>query len=340
MNKKAQQLYTIGALAIALILWIMYDIDLFILILMTLGLLGLIPKLKNFKNNSSADMDTTTTMESIKSGTRKTVLYGLGILVVVIFVMRMVVVIGAGEIGVQVFWGKVAPEPLYSGIHIINPLAHVITFDARTRQYYMGIAADNASQNDVDDPIRVLTAEGLSIDLDISTLYRVQPERITEIYKNVGVGYEELIIRPEIRSIIRDTIAHYSAKDIYSEKRQEIVTTITDSLHKKLEARGILLEDVLLRNVTLPPDLVLAIQEKLRTEQESQKYDFVLEKEVKEAERKRIEAEGQRAYQRIISESLSKEFLYYQYINQLKDRQGTIYVPTNPATGLPQFNGI
>lgn len=96
----------------------------------------------------------------------------------------------------------------------------------------------------------------------------------------------------------------------------------------------------MVRNINLPPSVKAAIESKINAEQESQKYDFLLAKEKKEAERKRIEAEGQRDSQRIINESLTDKFLYYQYINQLKDRQGTIYVPTNPANGLPQFNNI
>ncbi|MFZ2969617.1 MAG: prohibitin family protein, partial [Minisyncoccia bacterium] len=97
---------------------------------------------------------------------------------------------------------------------------------------------------------------------------------------------------------------------------------------------------ILLRNVILPAKLDQSIQEKLQAEQESQRYDFVLEKEKKEAERKRIEAEGIRDAQKTISESLSPEYINYLYIKELKDRAGTIYVPTNPDNGLPLFKGV
>ena len=108
----------------------------------------------------------------------------------------------------------------------------------------------------------------------------------------------------------------------------------------KMQPRGIVVEDVLLRNVQLPANLAQSIQEKLQAEQEAQKYDFILEKEKKEKERKIIEAEGQRDAQKIINESLTSNYLYYLYINDLKSRAGTIYVPTNPSTGMPLFRDL
>jgi len=107
-----------------------------------------------------------------------------------------------------------------------------------------------------------------------------------------------------------------------------------------LDARGIVVESVLLRNVALPANLANAIQEKLQAEQEAEKYDFILEREKKEKERKIIEAEGQRDSQKIINESLSTNYLYYLYIKDLKDREGTIYVPTSPSTGMPLFRDL
>ena len=115
---------------------------------------------------------------------------------------------------------------------------------------------------------------------------------------------------------------------------------IEENVRTQLEARGIMIESVLLRNVALPANLAQAIQEKLQAEQEAQKYDFVLQKEKKEKERKIIEAEGQRDAQKIINESLTTNYLYYSYINQLKDREGTIYVPTSPNTGMPLFREV
>jgi prohibitin 1 len=180
----------------------------------------------------------------------------------------------------------------------------------------------------------------LNLTLDITVLYHLNSDKASGLYREVGLDFEQKIIRPEIRSIIREIIAFYEAKDIYSERRDEVVQKILDKLKEKLIVRGIAVEDVLLRDVTLPANLAQSIQEKLQAEQESQKYDFILQKEKKEADRKRIEAAGQRDSQKIINESLTTNYLYYQYINTLKDRQGTIYVPTNPSTGMPQFKEL
>jgi regulator of protease activity HflC (stomatin/prohibitin superfamily) len=268
--------------------------------------------------------------------------FGIGIigaLAIILVLIASIVIIDAGEVGVYSIFGKVRNEALQSGFHLINPFAKINRMSVRTEEYTMS-KATNEGKIIGDDSIPALTREGLSLTLDITTLFHLEPNRAPDIYKELGVDFEAKIIRPEIRSIIRETIALYDAKDIYSEKRDEVVGKIQDKLFKKLEPRGIVVEDVLLRDVTLPANLAQSIQEKLQAEQESQKYDFILQKEKKEADRKRIEAAGQRDSQKIINESLTTNYLYYQYINTLKDRQGTIYVPTNPSTGMPQFKEL
>ena len=264
-------------------------------------------------------------------------------IIIVVFALWLffasIVVIDAGETGVYSLFGKVKDKELKSGFHLVIPLAHVTKMSIRTEEYTMSIAQGEGRKYGA-DAITSLTKEGLSVDLDMTVLYRLNEEKASDIYKEVGLNYDEKIIRPTIRTSIRDIIAQYEAKDIYSEKREEAADKILNSIKKELDSRGILIENVLLRNVALPTNLANAIQEKLQAEQEAQKYDFILVKEKKEKERKIIEAEGQRDAQKIISESLSTNYLYYLYINQLKDREGTIYVPTSPETGMPLFKDI
>jgi len=187
-----------------------------------------------------------------------------------------------------------------------------------------------------DDSIQSLTKEGLKVDLDITVLYRLIEDRASEVYREIGLDYDEKIIRPEVRDAIRTVIALYEAKDIYSEKREEAREKIREMLSASLNARGIEVESVLLRNVTLPPMLTQAIESKLTAEQEAQRYEFVLQREEKEAERKRIEAAGQRDAQTIINTSLSDRYLQYLYIQNLENREGTIYVPYD----LPLLRGL
>lgn len=260
-------------------------------------------------------------------------------LIVLIILFRSLVVIPAGMTGVYHLFGKVADGELRSGLHLINFLASVEKMSIQTEQYTMSVAKEEGLRQG-DDSIDALTNEGLTVGLDITVFYHLTEENASDVYKNLGIYYGEKVIRPEIRGAIRDVVARYDLKTIYSEKRNEIVDAIQKKLEGSISPRGIVVESVLLRNVALPANLAKSIQEKLQAEQESQRYDFVLEKEKKEAERKRIEAEGQRDSQKIINESLTEKYLNYLYIRELKDRQGTIYVPVNPESGMPLFKGV
>jgi len=257
----------------------------------------------------------------------------------IIIVPMSIVVIDAGETGVYSLFGKVKDKEMRSGFHLKNPLAKIDKITIRTEEYTMSIVSGEGNKIG-DDSIVSLTKEGLNVELDMTVLYHLEEKSASDLYSNVGLNYEEKIIRPEIRSSIREIIAQYEAKEIYSNKRQEAAQRIEEELGEKLNPRGIILEDVLLRNVKLPANLATSIQEKLQAEQEAQKYDFLLQTEEKEKERKIIEAEGQRDAQKIINESLSDKYLNYLYVQNLENREGTIYVPTDPSSGLPMFRSI
>jgi regulator of protease activity HflC (stomatin/prohibitin superfamily) len=268
---------------------------------------------------------------------------GLGGIFVFLFIIffgaSFWTVVGAGETGVQSLFGKVKDNEFSSGFHLKNPLVKITKMNVRTQEYTMSISRGEGNRFGA-DAITALTKEGLSVDLDITVLYHLREQDASDVYRDVGLQYGEVIIRPQIRSVIREVIAQYEAKDIYSEKRQEAALQIADILTQKLEPRGIEMEDVLLRHVELPVNLANSIQEKLQSEQEAERYDFLLKTEAKEAERKRVEAEGQRDAQAIINQSLTSRYLQYLYIQSLKDREGTIYVPTDPGNGTPLFRGI
>ena len=270
---------------------------------------------------------------------RKAVLAAIIVILFLWLFFSSIVIVEAGETGVYSLFGKVKDRELSSGFHLVIPLARVTKMSIRTEEYTMSIMTAEGKKTG-NDSIAALTKEGLSVDLDMTVLYHLNEQKASDVYKNVGLNYEEKIIRPAIRTAIRDAIAQYEAKDIYSEKRQEAAQKIFDSLKVDLENRGIAIEDVLLRNVALPANLANSIQEKLQAEQESEKYDFLLTREAKEKERKIIEAEGQREAQKIINQSLTQNYLYYLYIKELKEREGTIYVPTNPSTGMPLFREL
>ena len=287
----------------------------------------------SIKNNNMTTIDPK--LDDIK---KKFSLLILAVLAIWLFTASIYIV-DAGKTGVYKLFGRVSDKELSSGFKLVLPVAQVIQMSIRTEEYTMSVLQDEGERRGA-DAISALTKEGLSVDLDMTVFYRLNEENASDIYTKVGLNYKDKIIRPEIRSAIRAVIANYEAKDIYSEKRQEAAQNILKTLETKLNTRGIIVEDVLIRNVKLPSGLAESIQQKLQAEQEAQRYDFILDKEKKEKERKIIEAEGQEEAQKIINQSLTTNYLYYLYVNQLKDREGTIYVPTSPSTGMPLFRDI
>ena len=251
------------------------------------------------------------------------------------------VIVPAGETGVYHLFGKVKDDELHSGFHFKNPLASVQKMSIRTEEYTMSVASTEG-EKEGNDSIDALTKEGLKVQMDITVLYHLNEERASDIYKELGVNYQDKIIRPQIRSAIRKIVANYDAKDLYSEKRQEVEKNIFDELKGQIESRGITIETVLLRNVILPAKLTTAISEKLEMEQQSQKMEFVLEKEKKEAERKAVEAEGIKKSQDIINQSLTPAYVRWYSIEMMKELAGSenttfLFVPVD-GQGMPVVN--
>jgi regulator of protease activity HflC (stomatin/prohibitin superfamily) len=227
-------------------------------------------------------------------------------------------IVPPGYTGVQVLFGRVLETPLSSGLHLLNPFVGVELLEVRTRNYTMSSVADEGQKRG-DDSIAVITADGLTVKLDATILYSLQEARCPEIFKNIGMDVEERIVRGEIRTALRDAAASLSATELYTVKREAFVAQISETLKAAFEKRGILLEQVLLRNVVLPEQITRAINEKIAADQESQKMIFVLQRERQEADRKRIEAEGQAKAQQIVSQSLTPQILEYQRIQALRE---------------------
>ncbi|MBN2015278.1 prohibitin family protein [Candidatus Dojkabacteria bacterium] len=270
--------------------------------------------------------------------------FGCIVLFLIFFIPSFFVVVDAGEVGVYSLFGKVSDDPLYPGFNFKIPFAKVIRMTTRTQDYTMTSVDEDSeyltSTSGSNDAIESRASDGALIWLDITVLYHLDATKAPEIYKNLGIDYTEKLVRPTIRSSIRGVVANYTVTEIYSTKRDEIQSKLLEGMKEDLETRGIQVEEVLLRKVNLSQTLSASIEQKLAAQQEAEKYDFVLEKEEKEAERKRIEAEGQRDAQQIITQSLSNSYLYYLYIQNLKENQSTIYVPINPDNGMPLFKEL
>jgi regulator of protease activity HflC (stomatin/prohibitin superfamily) len=221
--------------------------------------------------------------------------------------------IDAGQIGVKSLFGKIEDDILMSGLNFVNPLVEVKTIDTKTQNYTMSGIHDEGTKAG-DDAIRVLTADGLEVTIDLTVLYRVVPSEAPRLLRETGLDYNDKIVRPLTRTKIRDNAVYYDAVALYSSKRDTFQMRIFNSIEKDFKSRGLILEQLLVRNITLPTSVKASIESKINAEQDAQKMQFVLQKEKQEAERKRVEAQGIADYQRIISTGLSDKQLQYESI--------------------------
>jgi prohibitin 1 len=254
----------------------------------------------------------------------------IGLLVaIIIAVMQFWTIIPAGHVGVVDFLGNVSDNTLKPGINLVNPMANVVKFDARTQE--------------LKETMNVPSKEGLTVTLEISLLYSLSFEYANRIYKTVGENYVETILVPQFRSVVRGVTANYDAKSLYTAEREVLAQRIETELSKLVKSRGITLEAAALRQITLPPGLTASIEEKLKADQESQRMQFVLLKESQEAERKRIEAKGIADFQEIVSKGISEQLLKWKGIEATEKLAGSpnskVVIIGSGKEGLPIILG-
>lgn len=220
---------------------------------------------------------------------------------VLVAVSQVFTVVPAGHVGVVDFLGMVQDQPLSAGVNLVNPFAMVHKYSVQTKEHK--------------ENMQVLSREGLTIGLEISALYRLNPDSAVQVYKTiVGGDYENIVLIPQFRSISRSVTASFQASALYSTERERLGVAIQEELAKAVAPRGILIESTPLRNVGLPSQLTDAIEQKQRADQESQRMEFVLTKEKQEADRKRIEAQGIADFQRIVAQGISEQLLRWKGI--------------------------
>ena len=259
----------------------------------------------------------------------------------VVLLASMAVIIPPGQAGVVVLFGTVRTQVLPAGLHFINPFSQVVEMEVRTRNYTMSGIGDEG-QKKGDDSIPVITSDGLTVKLDATVFYHLDQERCPKIYEKIGTDVEGQILRSQIRTSLRDAAAGLTATELYTTHRMGFVENVTKTLTTAFMERGIVMEQVLLRNVLLPDQITKAINDKIAADQDAQKMAFVLQKEKQEAERKRIEAEGQAQAQQIVSQSLTPQIIEYQRIQALRDigaKGNLIITPLGGATPMIQVSG-
>jgi len=259
----------------------------------------------------------------------------VGIVLIVIGALNACVKqIDAGQIGVSSLFGKVSNEVLTPGLNFVNPLVNVYNVDIKTLNYTMS-GVHNEGEKEGDDAIRVLTSDGLEVTIDLTVLYRVVGTEAPRLIRETGLDYKDKIVRPLTRTKIRDNAVYFTAIDLYSTKRDQFQNKIFTSIEADFKKRGLILEQLLLRNITLPNNVKTSIEEKIKAEQDAQKMEFVLQKEKQEAERKRVEAQGIADYQRIISTGLNDKQLQYEQIQMMK---GLITSPNSKVIVMGKGN--
>lgn len=207
------------------------------------------------------------------------------------------------------------------------------SYDIRRQEYTLISGKFEEEKGKKEDAFFSYVKEGLMVGIELTLWFRLNKDKIIDIHKYIGPDYLYKVIEPAVKGVVKNVISSYSIKEIYSEKREESEKKIEDKIKEILEKDGFLIEKVILKDIKLPPDFLKVVEEREVAQEEVKKMEYVLEKEKKEAERKKIEAEGKAQAIRIISEELKKnpQYIKYLYVEKLSDNvkviisdQGTI----------------
>jgi regulator of protease activity HflC (stomatin/prohibitin superfamily) len=258
-------------------------------------------------------------------GVRRGGLLLLGVVVLGLAAVNSVSCVRTGHVGVVTVFGRVTGRTMPEGIHLVNPLSRVHELDIKTQE--------------IKERAMVPSREGLIMGIEASVLYHLQPAQAAEVFQRIGSGYGDVLLVPNFRAAIRAVTAANTASALYSDGREGIASRILSDLQAEVQPRGIVVENVLLRDLQLPDSLKSAIEAKQQAEQDAQRMEFVLQKERQEAERKRVEAGGIKDFQNIVTQGISDKLLEWKGIEATielsKSQNAKIVVVGNPKNGLP-----
>ena len=256
-------------------------------------------------------------------------LRGLGLVLLLILLFASVVSVPTGHVGVLTLFGRVTGETLGEGMHVINPLKSVQRLSIQTQS--------------VKESASVPSNEGLILALDTSLLFHLDRSKAAEVYQKVGANYAEKIVEPTLRAAIRAATSAHTANALYTNARELVQQQIQEELSAQLAPRGVLIENVLLRDVQLPAMLKSSIEAKQQAEQDALRMSFILQKEKQEAERKRIEAQGIADFQKIVAQGISPQLLEWKGIEATEklatSSNSKVVVVGNTKNGLPLILG-
>jgi prohibitin 1 len=256
-------------------------------------------------------------------------LRGLGLVLLLILLFASVVSVPTGHVGVLTLFGRVTGETLGEGMHVINPLKSVQRLSIQTQS--------------VKESASVPSNEGLILALDTSLLFHLDRSKAAEVYQKVGANYAEKIVEPTLRAAIRAATSAHTANALYTNARELVQQQIQEELIAQLAPRGVIIENVLLRDVQLPAMLKSSIEAKQQAEQDALRMSFILQKEKQEAERKRIEAQGIADFQKIVAQGISPQLLEWKGIEATEklatSSNSKVVVVGSAKNGLPLILG-
>jgi len=277
-----------------------------------------------------------------------------GMIGVALCVLACVEQVEAGHVGITKWFGEIQMKTiLQEGLNYKNPFVTVDEVSIRTETYTMSAVQDEGEKGDRDDSVTALSKDGMRMKMDVTIAYRMVPKDAPFIYRNFGESFVERILRPGMRAAVRSATAKYTAREAYSEKRDEMTLLMASELERQLadllgkysgfEGQGFVISSVMLRKIDLPAKVTAAIEAKLEAEQQAQQMEFVLQKEQKEAERKAIEADGIAKFQKIVSEGIDERLLKWKGIEATmelaKSPNSKVVVIGSGKDGLPIILG-
>jgi prohibitin 1 len=249
----------------------------------------------------------------------------VGAVLVVIALIASIAYVPSGHVGVLVLFGRVTGNVLPEGTHLVNPLLRVYRISVRTQE--------------LKEQAPFLSQEGLSVNMDTSLLFHLETAKAPDVFQRLGLDYVSKIVEPTLRSAIRTVTAANNANALYTGERERVARAIEEALKRDLGPRGIVVESILLRDVQLPQLMRQAIEAKQQAEQEALRMEFVLDREKREAERKRIEASGIADFQRIVAQGISQQLLTWKGIEATEKLAASdnakVVVIGGGRTGLP-----
>jgi regulator of protease activity HflC (stomatin/prohibitin superfamily) len=270
-------------------------------------------------------------------------------LAAIVAVYNCVIVIPPGSIGVPIFFGKVINQPMAEGLHLVPPWINLQILNVRTQSYTMSHVHDEGEKVG-DDSINVLSSNGMEMKLDVTVTYRLMPDAAPWVYRNLGENYVERLIRPGISTAIREAVSKFSDEEVYGAKREMLAQTMQSKLDASIQktiqgdytdtpAKVFSISNVLVRNINLPPTVTEGINRKLVMKQESERMEFQIERDRKEAERKVIEAKGIQDSQEIIAKGITPDYLTWKAIEATemlaRSPNAKIIIIGNSRNGLP-----